>query len=914
VPRQIDLFPQNLQVNNDPTNRMGVTAAQINHLQDQIPAAQAAAQQVAINAMLTALDKVTGLDLVGWWKDTQDLLNFINAAQQQSWLNFQQFLNGLVQDIDVDVAGAISYLNGIGQAANDAWTQVQDFLLTGDWSDLSTAWQDIFQAIFGSSTSLGLVGSIPAPAVVDVVQNLQPVFDFPDTQSVSAGSQWSWDGTHDHTGVAGSGSAKVVANGVLQALRGTPGAVQPGQTVTGSAYVMWSGLVSSGSPIQLELIPYSRTGSTLFAGSPVTVASIASPASSGSWTHLTGTYTVPSSGVDAVQLRLVVTGSATAGSVWWDDCHADVSGGFLADMQADTNNIIDSFAPGGTSGEFVTGVQNLLSLVGLSPTSIGTATDLTALWTAIVNDFINPLNALEISAINGLTSTLNALLPTTTYQFLVDGIANALGHSGTGHTWTDVETYLGIIPPTNVGNVLGGSNLGADVSSVHTTAVNGTSWSTRLTNDLLTLLDVFHVTYTVTQWNAAWNDLLALFGIVNSTTTPTDPSPTIGPSITAAQSSATTAGTNASTAIASASTAQTTANTGNTNTGTFLGYTRILSDVFHLTYQAGTSSDSPTTLGTNGLPTWYSAWNGLLQLEGLVKSTTAPTDTAPTTGTVIQANTATANTASTNASIAIANASAVATTAQQITDGIFQSQNGGTSTGNATSTIVPSLTNIPASNIVGSTGASVTYGATGAGSGLVSGTTNTSATWTHTILSTDLGVLVGISYYYASGQAPTAVSVSYGSQAMTRLYAQTSSSLSGNVLATEVWWLKSPLTGTKTVTATVTNPSCLLAGNSVSYFASKTVTAVGNTGGNAANPSMSTSSASGRMVFGVFAVMATAAPTLTAFSQTQRSNQGPTSGWAMAMGDAAGAASVAFSVHSAAATNVWCGITIELSN
>jgi hypothetical protein len=346
-----------LPLSHNPLQRLAFNAK--NPIVD--PAALAAAQQQAIESFLELLDAQTGLDLVGWWKDTQQLLNFINAAQQQSWLNFQQFLNGLVQDIDVDVAGAISYLNGIGQAANDAWTQVQDFLLTGDWSDLSTAWQDIFQAIFGSSTSLGLVGSIPAPAVVDVVQNLQPVFDFPDTASVSAGSQWSWDGTHDHTGVAGSGSAKVVANGVLQALRGTPGAVQPGQTVTGSAYVMWSGLVSSGSPIQLELIPYSRTGSTLFAGSPVTVASIASPGSSGSWTHLTGTYTVPSSGVDAVQLRLVVTGSATAGSVWWDDCQANVSGGFLSDMQADTNNIVDSLSPGGTSGEFVTGVQNLIS-------------------------------------------------------------------------------------------------------------------------------------------------------------------------------------------------------------------------------------------------------------------------------------------------------------------------------------------------------------------------------------------------------------------------------------------------------------------------------------------------------------------------------------------------------------------------
>jgi hypothetical protein len=170
--------------------------------------------------------------------------------------------------------------------------------------------------------------------------------------------------------------------------------------------------------------------------------------------------------VTAVQLRLVVTADATAGTVNWDDCQADVSGGFLADMQADTNNIIDSFAPGGTSGQFVTGVENLLALVGLTPASVGGATNLTALWTTIVNDFINPLNALEISAVNGLASSLSALLGTTTFQNLLDSVANALGHSGTGHTIANIETYLGLIPPTNVTPVLGGSSLGADVQAI----------------------------------------------------------------------------------------------------------------------------------------------------------------------------------------------------------------------------------------------------------------------------------------------------------------------------------------------------------------------------------------------------------------------------------------------------------------
>jgi len=272
MPRQIDLFPQNLQVNNDPNSQLGVSQGQLDNLQAQVPAALAAAEAQAFNAFLTSIDNATGLDLVAWLADAQNLFNSINAALQQSWLNFQNFLNGLAQTVDADVTAALAwlsqqfnnlqaflqqswlnfqnFLNGIVQevdadveavaaylrnAATDAsaaWTQIEDFITTGNWNDLTTAWNDLMQGIFGSSSSLGLVGLIPAPAVVNVAQNLQPVWDFPDAASVAAGGQWSWDGTEDHTGTSGSGSAKCVANGVLQAMRGTPGAVQPGQTVT----------------------------------------------------------------------------------------------------------------------------------------------------------------------------------------------------------------------------------------------------------------------------------------------------------------------------------------------------------------------------------------------------------------------------------------------------------------------------------------------------------------------------------------------------------------------------------------------------------------------------------------------------------------------------------------------------------
>lgn len=158
--------------------------------------------------------------------------------------------------------------------------------------------------------------------------------------------------------------------------------------------------------------------------------------------------------------------------------------GSVSAANADITDIVDSFAPGGTVTEFQTGVTNLLALVGLTPASIGGATVIDTVWTAIITDIINPLNAIEIAAVNGLASALSGLLGTTAFQSLLDGIANVMGHSGTGHTIANIETYLGLIPPANVTNVLGGANLGADVAAVSSSASGSASTLTSLLTNL----------------------------------------------------------------------------------------------------------------------------------------------------------------------------------------------------------------------------------------------------------------------------------------------------------------------------------------------------------------------------------------------------------------------------------------------
>src|SRR5947209_18829288 len=96
MPRQIDAFPRNLAVNHNPTNQIRVTAAQIKHLQDEVPAALLAAEKMFVNSALEAIDAATGLDLVDLVAEAQNALNGISAAFQQSWLSFQNLLNGIV--------------------------------------------------------------------------------------------------------------------------------------------------------------------------------------------------------------------------------------------------------------------------------------------------------------------------------------------------------------------------------------------------------------------------------------------------------------------------------------------------------------------------------------------------------------------------------------------------------------------------------------------------------------------------------------------------------------------------------------------------------------------------------------------------------------------------------------------------
>lgn len=191
----------------------------------------------------------------------------------------------------------------------------------------------------------------------------------------------------------------------------------------------------------------------------------------------------------------------------------------------------------------------------------------------------------------------------------------------------------------------------------------------------------------------------------------------------------------------------------------------------------------------------------------------------------------------------------------------------------------------------------VNWDATGGGA-TVSGV-NT-LTWSHTATGANRCVLIGVTY---GAFAAITASATYGGVAMTSLGRRNFNNAGANW--TELFVLVNPATGSQPVVVNLSVNTLTASGNSVSY------TGVGSVGtpvlahGSSTTPAVSVPSGANRRVV---AVLASAAGK-SAFNQTERYNAGAVSASAL-IGDAAGAATVAFSATQA--TGPWSAIGVDL--
>ncbi|QJD50428.1 minor tail protein [Mycobacterium phage Chris] len=167
----------------------------------------------------------------------------------------------------------------------------------------------------------GRLPLLPLGHVSQASPNLLPNGAFTDVVAIDdPAGKWTLDST---VGRTSPGSALTLADGTIHELLSVdliP--VAPGTKLDVEGWVKRSNVTGTNGSIYLGLTAYSDTkGATQATAAPnrPTVALMAAVSGTSDWVKLSGTYTVPATGVASVRLRLAVTNGATVGSIWFDD-------------------------------------------------------------------------------------------------------------------------------------------------------------------------------------------------------------------------------------------------------------------------------------------------------------------------------------------------------------------------------------------------------------------------------------------------------------------------------------------------------------------------------------------------------------------------------------------------------------------
>lgn len=198
--------------------------------------------------------------------------------------------------------------------------------------------------------------------------NVQPDPGFDDPSHLAGQGIYTWDGSVDHTGTAGSGSAKTVANGSVRSLVGFPITTAPDQPATLGVFTQWSGVsAAAGAGIVLAAQAYDANNDLISDPTNRVVASIPAPETSSTshsgnvagWVYLQGGYQMPA-GTKYVRLVVEVGANVNVGSVWFDDTLLQLSGLVDATLLTNFENMLEGVVPGNA----LQGFQGLATIFG----------------------------------------------------------------------------------------------------------------------------------------------------------------------------------------------------------------------------------------------------------------------------------------------------------------------------------------------------------------------------------------------------------------------------------------------------------------------------------------------------------------------------------------------------------------------
>jgi hypothetical protein len=426
MPRAVDpaLNGGGLPISHSPLNRMPTSVATdfdlLKFLEEVITALPHAIETL----LFPAIEDMTGIDL-------SVLLPLLQLLE----LDFSSptaFLISLVEAILAIPAAVNALIDQTTAGVTDIVQQIIDTLtgVVGSALPGLEAWRD---ALLGPSSPLNsynlfnliptmLVGQVPISNIGEQTTNLlvNPLFE--NLESVDS-TVWAWDGTQHHS--ATGGSAKVTADGTgAKDLLSNLIPVTPGQKVDLSAWVKYTGLTGSGTPLRLGVTQY-WNGSATTLQPDVASQGLVPPTSD--WRQLSGSYTVPDN-VDSLRMRLTVATTATAGTVWWSDLFLGKTG-LLPNILVAGQNIGETLADdlGGLAGDVAGNAAAILGkaaqgdLVGLMNVLGGSLSQIDDRMLSFLDD-LSPLNGSNIQVGNILDDFLPGVR--TTIENIFTGLLN----------------------------------------------------------------------------------------------------------------------------------------------------------------------------------------------------------------------------------------------------------------------------------------------------------------------------------------------------------------------------------------------------------------------------------------------------------------------------------------------------------
>lgn len=289
------------------------------------------------------------------------------------------FINGVLAVLGFDLAGGGGVTNSPLPQLTQPIENIMAFL--GNINFGSTHFDPVAAVTNFITNVLSPTGLVLGPNSplnpAQLAQNLWPLGIFPDADSIIGSDVWAFDPDVTRTADS-SGSLRVTADGTIKAIHGVPSTVVAAQQVEPSVFVQWENYVGTNASIQLQIKQYYRVGDTVTFVGVTTVATLGPTTAAGGWAELTGTYTAPQDGsVNEIRGRLVVTESATGGTIRFDDAAATnkllptwVSGlpealqDLIARLQAIINTVTNVLT-GGTS--LTNTLQDLAESLGLIP-------------------------------------------------------------------------------------------------------------------------------------------------------------------------------------------------------------------------------------------------------------------------------------------------------------------------------------------------------------------------------------------------------------------------------------------------------------------------------------------------------------------------------------------------------------------